>query len=315
MVDAIQVRPYSPEMQADWDEFLRKSRSPLFMFERGFMDYHADRFQDASLVFYRGNRMLAVFPANYCNNTVYSHQGLTYGGLITAVNAKSTDIESAFSVMATHYRAAGVHRVIYKKVPWCFSVNFCEEDVYFLHRQGAKLIRRDLSSVIDLISRPKLSDSRKNLLKKAAARNLVCMPLNDVEIFHTLLSAALSKHNAVPVHSPAELQLLSNLFPEQLRLHGAYLDGELLAAACLFDFGRIVHTQYLAASQTARQIGAMDYLLEKLIHRATADGKKFFSFGISTEDAGTYLNQGLIAQKEGFGARGLAVDFYEWNFQ
>ena len=41
--------------------------------------------------------------------------------------------------------------------------------------------------------------------------------------------------------------------------------------------------------------------------------RRYFSFGISTEQAGQYLNEGLIAQKEGFGARTVVHDFYEWN--
>lgn len=38
---------------------------------------------------------------------------------------------------------------------------------------------------------------------------------------------------------------------------------------------------------------------------------KYFDFGISNENNGRFLNRGLIAQKEGFGARTIVHDFYE----
>ena len=40
-------------------------------------------FQDASLMIYRKGQLYALLPANRLGDTLYSHQGLTYGGLIT----------------------------------------------------------------------------------------------------------------------------------------------------------------------------------------------------------------------------------------
>jgi hypothetical protein len=40
----------------------------------------------------------------------------------------------------------------------------------------------------------------------------------------------------------------------------------------------------------------------------------YFDFGRSTENAdGSGLNEPLVFQKEGFGARGLCYDIYEWE--
>ena len=66
----------------------------------------------------------------------------------------------------------------------------------------------------------------------------------------------------------------------------------------------------MANSEVGREIGALDLLLDYLIKNIYKD-KKYFDFGISNEDAGRYLNTGLIAQKEGFGARAVVHDFYE----
>ncbi|MGU5818700.1 GNAT family N-acetyltransferase [Aeromonas caviae] len=311
MTDLV-LKSYVPADADQWDAFVAASRSNLFMFKRGFMDYHAERFHDASVMIYSKNKLRGVFPANRNGAVVYSHQGLTYGGLLTRVDAKSAEIESIFDALADYYHKMGVTKIQYKKIPWCFSTNPCEEDVYFLYQREACLARRDLSSVIDLGARPKLSDSRKNVIKKAQLQGASFEVIHSVPEFHELLSEVLAKHDAKPIHSVAELELLMARFPSQIQLHGCYLDNELYAAACLFDFGHVVHTQYLAASLESRKIGALDYLIEQLIIQATQRGKRFFSFGISTEAAGKTLNYGLIAQKEGFGGRGVALDFYEW---
>jgi hypothetical protein len=69
----------------------------------------------------------------------------------------------------------------------------------------------------------------------------------------------------------------------------------------------------LATNNEGKEIGALDALIEMCIKESEARGEKFFSFGISTENAGKTLNSGLINQKENFGARGLVLDFYEIN--
>jgi len=63
-----------------------------------------------------------------------------------------------------------------------------------------------------------------------------------------------------------------------------------------------VHTQYMAANETAREIGALDLTIATVME-TYKDSKDWLDFGISTEDAGHILNEGLISQKEGFGGR------------
>ena len=54
-------------------------------------------------------------------------------------------------------------------------------------------------------------------------------------------------------------------------------------------------------------------LLHNLITDVYAD-RTYFDFGVSTENGGGYLNEGLIFQKEGFGARSVVYDTYEMLF-
>lgn len=126
-----------------------------------------------------------------------------------------------------------------------------------------------------------------------------------------ILSDVLKKyHDTTPVHTGAELKMLAERFPENIKLYTGELDGKILAGAVVFENGDTVHTQYLANSDEGRISGALDCVIDYLLNEIYAD-KKYFDFGISNENAGRYLNRGLIAQKEGFGGRAVVHDFYE----
>lgn len=305
------VIAYSKALRDDWDSVVRQSKNGTFLHLRDYMDYHSDRFSDRSLVLYEKNRPIAIFPCSAHGDQAVSHGGLTYGGLIYGKETHAAAVLDMFKLLAEHYKAAGFKTIIYKPVPRAFHTYPADEDLYGLFRAGARLSRRDLSSVIELATRPKLSDSRKNTARKAPKAGARFAEIQDFDGFHKLLSSVLAKFGSCPVHSSAELTLLKSRFPNNIRLFGAILEDRLLAASLVFDCGHIVHTQYMAASEEGRALGALDFLLTQLIDAVFSD-KQYFSFGISTENQGLLLNEGLIRQKEGFGARGMVHDFYEW---
>jgi hypothetical protein len=106
------------------------------------------------------------------------------------------------------------------------------------------------------------------------------------------------------------MQNLMSAFPKNIRLFVAKQNGQLLSGALLYLSNGVVHTQYLANSLAGRDIGALDLLIHQLIAEEFKSAR-FFDFGISNEQAGRVLNEGLIAQKEGFGGRGVAHEFYK----
>ena len=54
----------------------------------------------------------------------------------------------------------------------------------------------------------------------------------------------------------------------------------------------------------------MHYLFTHLIEEVFSN-KEYFDFGISNENNGKNINEGLLYWKEGFGARSITQDFYE----
>lgn len=302
---------YQPVACNAWDELIESARTPLFFFKRGFMEYHADRFEDASLMFYEDGKLVAVFPASRHGKSLVSHGGLTFGGMLCSSKVRADTVLAVFDALVAHVRGLGYEAILYKAIPYIFASQSCQEDLYALTRHGAVLVRRDLSSVIHLDSRPKLSKGRKWLIARAGKFGLKPEISTDWEGFHDLLSSVLERHGAVPTHTPEELRLLHLRFEQNIELKTVRHEGRLLAGAVLFRFGQVTHTQYLATSDEGKEMGALDVLIETCIQESSARGCKYFSFGISTEDSGKTLNFGLINQKESFGARGMVLDFYE----
>ena len=87
-----QVKKYEKENKKLWNEFVRKAKNATFLFYRDFMEYHQDRFEDFSLlIFDEKENIKAILPANRVGDTVFSHQGLTYGGLVIDEKTKLSD--------------------------------------------------------------------------------------------------------------------------------------------------------------------------------------------------------------------------------
>jgi hypothetical protein len=202
-------------------------------------------------------------------------------------------------------------KIVYKCIPYIYHIKPSEEDRYALFRNDAKLIRRDVTSTIDLTDQVRYSKGRKWTINKAKKESIETFESDDYEIFWELLTGVLeSNHEAKPVHTLEEIRKLASLFPKNIRLFLAKKDEKIVSGALIYENQNIVHTQYLANSEEGRELGALDLLIDYLI-KDIYKNKKYFDFGISNENAGRYLNTGLIAQKEGFGARAVVHDFYE----
>lgn len=306
------VERYSLKHERAWNDFLSKAKNGHFMFNRRYSEYHSDRFEDFSLIFIdEKGRIVALFPANLAAGVCYSHQGLSFGGFLTTEKISTQDVVFLFESLIEYLKQNSVSRLIYKSIPHIYHSLPAEEDLYALYRYGASLTRREVSSVIDLQQPIRYSKGRKWSVKKAKNADISVVEKVDLSDFWGLLDRTLEKqHQTKPVHTLEEMQGLKNAFPSNIRLFVAEQEGRLLAGALIFVNRDVVHTQYLANSAEGREIAALDLVLDYLIKDVFFE-YQYLSFGISTEDNGRYLNAGLIAQKEGFGARAVIHDLYE----
>lgn len=307
----ITLKKYSYTAKQIWDEFIDKSKNGTFMLKRDYMEYHSDRFTDFSLMFYDDEELVAVLPASLHSDEVRSHGGLTYGGFITSESMKQHTMLECFLALKNYLKEKGICRLLYKPIPYIYHKLPSEEDLYALFFNDAKLIRRDVSTAIEFGNMLKMPKGRKAQISRAKREGVVVEQSDNYKAFIELENSVLQEHhNAIAVHTADELELLHSRFPEQIQLWVAKHNEQIIAATVLFVYDKLVHTQYMAANNIARELGGLDLLIKILID-LYKDKKQYFDFGISTEDNGHYLNEGLIHQKEGFGGRAICYDWYE----
>lgn len=310
----MEIRRYRREDKELWNSFVSKARNATFLFDRNYMDYHADRFDDNSFMFYHKGKLKAVLPANVAGDTLYSHQGLTYGGLLLDKKATVEDVLECFDSLNSWLRENGISKVVYKALPWIYQQYPSEEDLYALTwKCKAQLISRDISSSIVIDNKLKFAESRKSGIRKALSLNIEVGESHDVDGFwHVLEDNLGNRYNAKPVHTASEMKLLMSRFPNNIRLYVAKMNGEIVGGTLIYVTPQVVHTQYISASVEGKKHGALDLLFDYIINKVYANCR-YFDFGKSTEQGGAYLNEPLIFQKEGFGGRGVCYDWYQWE--
>ena len=310
----MEIRRYRREDKELWNSFVNKARNATFLFDRNYMDYHVDRFDDNSFMFYHKGKLKAVLPANVAGDTLYSHQGLTYGGLLLDKKATVEDVLECFDSMNSWLRENGISKVVYKALPWIYQQYPSEEDLYALTwKCKAQLISRNIASTIVIDNKLKFAESRKSGIRKALSLNIEVGESNDVDGFwHVLEDNLGNRYNAKPVHTASEMKLLMSRFSNNIRLYVAKMNGEIVGGTLIYVTPQVVHTQYISASVEGKKHGALDLLFDYIINKVYANCR-YFDFGKSTEQGGAYLNEPLIFQKEGFGGRGVCYDWYQWE--
>lgn len=305
------IRRYQKEDAAMWDKLVAESRQGTLLHFRGYMDYHADRFQDYSLIACRKGKPIAILPANLVENRLYSHQGLTYGGWLTPISHfDGSDMLELFDAWIHWCKDNEISEIFYKTVPHIYHRIPAEEDLYALSRYCATPWITNLSSVIDMREIPAMNTLQKRHLKKATSLSPWIRETSSADEFMPVLTDCLqSRHDASPVHTVAELKMLKERFPGNIRFFLSGSGDETEAEVCIYDTAGVAHCQYIATTETGRDNGTLTFLMHHLI-TDTFKSRSYFDFGTSNEDGGKVLNSGLIHQKVGLGGRGVAYQSF-----
>lgn len=312
------ITRYTPERRQEWDDFVGKAKNGTFLLMRGYMDYHSDRFRDHSLMFYNENdQLVAVLPANEADYALWSHQGLTYGGLILSASVHTPDVGQLFRVLHSYLYDNKLRKLMYKCVPSIYHRLPAEEDEYWLWRYGAQLVGCNIAATVDLRSDMMSINKRKQSYAKRLAMDGFSINENTaLEDFWPVLTENLkATYGADPVHTLSEMQRLQAAFPDNIRCWTvASPDGEVMGGMVLYVTPNTVHTQYISASEDGKQQHVLDYLFVNVVRHYQEDGRyRYFDFGTSNERGGMILNESLTIQKELFGGRGIAYKTYCMN--
>lgn len=311
----MQILPYSPEKADEWNRFVDGSRNGTFIHRRDFMDYHADRYPDASLMMYDNRRrLIAVLPATaHDGSVVSSHNGLTYGGWLSGpLKPTQSQMLEGWRLMAEHYRARQFKTLIYKPVPHIYHNYPAEEDLYALYRWNAQVDMVLASTVIDLTHRLPPNTGTRRHIKRAAQADLTVAITDDYGTFWHVLSQRLrERYNTLPVHTLAEIRMLSGRFPDNIKLWTVTdPGGNILAGTVLFLSNGVVKSQYIGTSAPGREVNATDYMFSIIADHYTRAGFRYLDMGHSNEDHGRALNEGLVNQKTGYGGRTIVYTTY-----
>lgn len=306
------IKQYEPKDYKSWNSFVGKAKNGTFLFHRDFIEYHNDRFRDYSLIVLENEKWVAVLPANVVGNEVFSHQGLTYGGLVYNEKLKLASVIETFKSVLCFLNDNKIEQLQLKLIPSIYHQKPAEELNYALFLAEAQLIRRDSLSVIDLSLKPHIASGRNEGIFKGKKNKLEIKEVDDFEEFwnEILILNLAQKHQAKPVHSLQEMIKLKKFFPDNIRQFNVYENGIIVAGTTIFETETAAHCQYISGIAHKNELGGIDLLFHHLITDVFKN-KPFFDFGTSNEYQGRKLNSGLSYWKESFGAGTIVQDFYE----
>lgn len=309
-----EVRRYTSADRVLWDRYVERARNATFLFCRGYMDYHADRFDDHSLLFYKDGHLHSLLPAHRVDDVLYSHFGLTYGGLIMDIHVTIADTCALFVALNDYLRTSGFRRVVYRPIPWIYHRHPAEEDLYAIFwKCGARLLTRNIGTTIFVQQHLRWRKDHLRRLRKAHEGGVVVVRDDSLAAFWPLLEANLKRRFAAsPVHSLHEIELLKSHFPDNIIQYNAYREGRIIGGLTFYITPQVVHGQYSSTNDEGKAYGAMEAIYEQVMMR-DYPSHPYLDFGSSTEEGGSVINEGLIAHKEGYGGRGVVYDTYEWE--
>ena len=278
------------------------------------MDYHKDRFEDFSLLIYKGERLYALLPANINDDVVYSHQGLTYGSFVLQDSAKLKSTFLAFKEVLKFLFEERIKKLDIRIIPSFYNSLPSDELEYILYKAEGSLVKRDVILLIDYQNKLRFQKNRREGINKAKRKELLVKVDGDYDKFwnEILIPNLKEKYNTSPVHSLDEIKLLAARFPKHIKQVNVYQDDKIVAGTTLFLTKNVVHPQYISGNENKNELGSLDLLMNDVFDHFK-EGRNYFSFNTSSEENGKLLNEGLLFWKESCGARPLIFNNYEIN--
>ena len=300
---------YTTSNYNEWNNFVDIAKNSTFLFHRDFMEYHSDKFEDFSLLVYRDTRLIGLLPANKDKNTIYSHQGLSYGGFVIDAYLRFKDYLLAFKAIMVFLEKLEIKKFYFKCMPYIYNTTIGNEIGYVLSKVKAKQYILDSYYVIDNDKRYKPNRNRQRAINRANRRNLKYTNLNIEDFWTSILIKNLqNRYNVKPVHALDEIISLKNNFPENIIFYGATFNDKLEAGVVMFITDNVAHFQYSSGTENRTENGALDFLFHEIIKLYRH--KKYISFGSSSTDKSYKIDEGLAYWKESFGANLITQDSY-----
>jgi hypothetical protein len=302
----MKIVEYNDNYQDIWDEFVKNSKNGTIFHTRKFLSYHpAERFKDESILIYKKNKLIALFPAIEFENRIISHRGSTYGGLVVGVKNRLSDSLEIWKEIINYYDKI----IEFRKSEYIFDLYPSEEVIFSAKKLGFKEVNEELSTCLDL-NNIKLTKGRKWALTKCKNLKIV-FDDKDYKSYYKILKNNLIKHNSTPTHSLEEMIKLKSLLPNNYFLVTIYLDDKMIAGIWLvLANSKTAHTFYIAQNYDYTEFQPLSCIVKNIIEFLKERNFKYLNFGISTENGGKIINKGLFEFKESFGGFGVSRYYF-----
>jgi hypothetical protein len=307
------IKQYESSFYVVWNTFIGKAKNATFVFHRDFMEYHKERFQDFSLLVFEDEKLIAVVPANRLEDTVYSHQGLTYGGIVYNAKITGEKVARIIDSILSYLKENGVRILYFKPIPSFYTSGGNHEIDFFLIKKGASLDKKEMNMVINLAMPLTISKSKLKHFRKIEDLDLEIVEEDQLDSFWKMVlePRLKEKYDVKPVHTLQEITKLKENFPENIKQFSVYQNNEIIAGVTIFETGTVVKSQYGATTKKGEELRALDFLFINLIKKYKRAGKHFFDMGIVNDDNEEGYHAGLLKQKEELGCSVHSQDFYK----
>ena len=307
------VYRYSEDRRLEWEDLVRHSSNGTFLHSRSYLDYHQNRFVDHSLMVYLEGKLVGGLVAHEILDTIYSHLGLTYGGIILHLKLSSKQIYAIVAAVLKYLSEGGFETLILKHLPSIYAPygQGILEHCYFL--VGAELVSREYVSAIKLpMDMDTWAHGRRWALKKAEKANLRVEEAYEMDGFweKVLIPNLQEKFGANPVHSNEEISYLARHNPGHIRQYNVLMEAKIVAGITIFETPQVVRTQYISATLLGKSLHALDLLIYHLGTQVFCD-KEYIDMGTSHEVQGRKIKHSLLYWKESFGALPYLQDTYQ----
>lgn len=306
-----EIQPYTQEQESRWDRFVMEdSMNGTFLQTRNFLNYHPEgRFVDASFFVEKSGIVVAVVPGCSVDGSFISHPGSTFGGPVVSKDFYSGNKILEIVKDIDDYIVRNFKSVKFKPTSPIFSTVPTDLLDYALEHSGYCRLTElscytPIAKDVDPLENCKRECRHNFRLSEKLNLTYGEIPDSEMEKFYDFLVMSKARYNTKPVHTLEELRNLKQRFPEEILFRGVWQDGIYLSGMMIFYFrqAKVFHFQYLAPDDSKRETNATTSLFVNAMREAAQVGCEKFSWGISTEDAGAYLNENLYRFKESFGA-------------
>ncbi|MBU0529966.1 GNAT family N-acetyltransferase [bacterium] len=317
----LEIKKYITEQLDLWEKIVKNANNGTLFHTRKFLSYHPPgRFIDHSLIIYKKDKPYILFPAaeREINGKRFlvSHPGTSYGSFVVPAELPFADSYKIVESLIKYAKSHKFNGIRLTPPPTIYNRRLSNYIDFALLQHGFTYHKREISSILFLENKveqnlEKFKASHQRAVRKAIKEGVEIRESDQLEEFYQILKNNLKiRHNVTPTHTLDELLKLKELFPNEIKLFGAFLNNKMVAGVVNFTCTKdVVLAFYISHDEKYQETRALNLLFYSIFDWAIKNELKVFDFGIFTVNEDP--NFGLARFKENFGASGMFRDTFE----